>query len=106
MSSYLRKLNGLSSGFVLAGAFAGCTTINKWGLEGCAGDTKGTSNVQTLFNQHPELGAPGEVGVQTIDHVVYLDGFVASGMERGIAGSVAQSAPGVTQVVNSIAVTH
>jgi osmotically-inducible protein OsmY len=35
-----------------------------------------------------------------------LDGFVASGMERGIAGSLAQSAPGVTQVVNSIAVTH
>jgi osmotically-inducible protein OsmY len=106
MSSYLRKLYGLSSAVVLAGALAGCATYNKCGLEGCAGDTKVTSNVQRLFNQHPELGAPGEVGVQTIDHVVYLDGFVASGMERGIAGSLAQSAPGVTQVVNSIAVTH
>jgi osmotically-inducible protein OsmY len=106
MSSYLRKLYGFSSAVILAGALAGCATYNKCGAEGCAGDAKVTSNVQTLFNQHPELGAPGEVGVQTIDHVVYLDGFVASGMERGIAGSVAQSAPGVTQVVNSIAVTH
>jgi osmotically-inducible protein OsmY len=106
MSSYLRKLYGFSSAVILAGALAGCATYNKCGLGGCAGDAQVTSNVQTLFNQHPELGAPGEVEVQTIDHVVYLDGFAATGMERGTAGSLAQSAPGVTQVVNSITVTH
>jgi len=75
MSSYLRKLYGLSSAVILAGALAGCATYNKCGVEGCAGDAKVTSGVQTLFNQHPDLGAPGAVGVQTIDHVVYLSGF-------------------------------
>jgi osmotically-inducible protein OsmY len=106
MSSYLRKLYGLSSAVILAGALAGCATYQKCGLEGCAGDAKVTSNVQTLLNQHPDLGAPGAVGVQTIDQVVYLDGFVATGLERDTAGSLAQSAPGVARVVNSIAVTH
>jgi len=106
MSSYLRKLYGLSSFLILAGALAGCATYDKCGLEGCAGDAKVTSNVQTLFNQHAELGPSGAVGVQTINHVVYLDGVVATGFERETAGSLAQTAPGVTQVVNSISVTH
>jgi osmotically-inducible protein OsmY len=104
MSSYLRKLYGLSSAVVLAGALAGCATYDKCGVEGCAGDAKVTSNVQTVFERHPELGAPGAVEVQTLDHVVYLSGFVASGLERDTAGSLAQTAPGVTQVVNSISV--
>lgn len=106
MSIYLRKLYGFSSAVILAGTLAGCATYNKCGLEGCAGDAKVTSDVQTLFNQHPDLGAPGVVGVQTLDHVVYLSGLVTTGLERDTAGSLAQSAPDVTRVVNSIAVTH
>jgi osmotically-inducible protein OsmY len=106
MSGYLRKLCGLSSAVILSGALAGCATYQKRGLEGCAGDAKVTSNVQTMLNQHPDLGAPGAVGVQTIDHTVYLNGFVATGLERDNAGLLAQSAPGVARVVNSIAVTH
>jgi osmotically-inducible protein OsmY len=106
MSSYLRKLYGLSSAVILAGTLAGCATYQKCGLEGCAGDAEVTSNVQTMFNQHPELGPRGAVGVQTLDHVVYLDGFVASGFERETAVSLAQAAPGVTQVVSSIAISR
>jgi osmotically-inducible protein OsmY len=106
MSSQLRKFCGLASAFILAGALAGCATYGKCGVEGCAGDAKVTANVQSLFDQHPELGPPGTIEVQTIDHVVYLNGFAASGLERGTAVSLAQGTPGVTQVVNSIAVTH
>jgi osmotically-inducible protein OsmY len=106
MSSYLRKLYGLSSAVILAGALAGCATYQKCGLDGCAGDARVTSNVQTLFNQHPELGPPGSVGIQTLDHVVYLNGIVSSGMERGTAVSLAQSTPGVAQVVSSISVSR
>jgi osmotically-inducible protein OsmY len=106
MNRYVRKLYGLSSAVILVGALAGCATFDKCGLEGCAGDAKVTANVQTVFDQHPDLGAPGAVGVQTIDHVVYLDGFVATGLERDTAGSLAQAAPGVTRVVNSIAVSR
>jgi osmotically-inducible protein OsmY len=65
-----------------------------------------TANVQSLFDQHPDLGPPGAIDVQTVDRVVYLNGFTASGFERGTAVSLAQGAPGVTQVVNSITVTH
>jgi osmotically-inducible protein OsmY len=35
-----------------------------------------------------------------------LSGFVTTGLERDTAVSLAQSAPGVARVVDSIAVTH
>jgi osmotically-inducible protein OsmY len=106
MNSQLRKICGLASAFVLAGALAGCATYGKCGIEGCAGDVKTTANVQSLFDQHPELGPPGSINVQTVDHVVYLNGLVASGFERRTAVSLAQGTPGVTRVVNTIAVDH
>jgi osmotically-inducible protein OsmY len=65
-----------------------------------------TANVQALFDQHSELGSPNSLHVQTLDHVVYLNGMVNSGLERQVAESVALEAPGVTRVVNSIAVAH
>jgi osmotically-inducible protein OsmY len=104
MDSQLRKLGGLASAFILAGALAGCATYGRCGVEGCAGDATTTANVKSLFDQHPELGAPGSIDVQTVDHVVYLNGFVASGLERSTAVSLAQGTPGVTKVVNTLAV--
>ena len=56
MSGHIRKLCGLASGLILAGALAGCATYDKCGFEGCPGDAQVTDNVQTLFDQHPELG--------------------------------------------------
>ncbi len=43
--------------------------------------------------------------MQTVNHVVYLNGFVDEGLQSRTAESVAFEAPGVTRVVNSIAVT-
>jgi osmotically-inducible protein OsmY len=106
MNSQIRKLCAVTSAFILAGALAGCATYGKCGIEGCGGDAKVTANVQSQFDQHPELGAPGSIDVQTIDHVVYLNGLVASGFERTTAVSLAQGTPGVTRVVNTIAVDH
>jgi osmotically-inducible protein OsmY len=40
--------------------------------------------------------------VQTLDHVVYLNGLVDTDLERQLAESVAAGAKGVTRVVNSI----
>jgi osmotically-inducible protein OsmY len=104
MSVQIRKLCGLASAFILAGVLAGCATYGKCGIEGCAGDAKVTANVKSLFDQHPELGPPGSIDVQTVDHVVYLNGLVASGFERSTAVSLAQGTPGVTKVVNTLAV--
>jgi osmotically-inducible protein OsmY len=91
---------------VFAGALQGCATYKDCGFGGCTGDAKITANVQTLFSQHPELGPPNSIQVQTLDHVVYLDGFVSVGLDSSTAESVAHEAPGVTRVVNQIAVSR
>jgi osmotically-inducible protein OsmY len=89
---------------VLITALAGCTTYEKCGFEGCPGDAKITANVQTLLNQHPELGST--IAVQTSHRAVYLDGFVSNGLDRETAESLARTAFGVTRVVNDITVSH
>ena len=106
MSSYSRKIYGLAAVVILTYAATGCATYEKCGFQGCPGDASITANVKARFNQHPELGAPALIHVQTLDHVVYLNGLVAAGLERQEAESVALGAPGVTRVVDSIAVTH
>ena len=82
MGSYPQKLYALSAALILAGGLGGCATFEKCGLEGCAGDAKVTSSVQKSFNQHPDLGAPAAIEIQTLNHVVYLDGVVDTGLER------------------------
>jgi osmotically-inducible protein OsmY len=56
-----------------------------------------------LFDQHPALEAPNELHIQTLNAVVYLTGLVNSPREQQLATLVAREAPGVTGVVNSIA---
>jgi len=104
------------SGFKLISAFAlasipaailaGCADFKPCGSQSCTADANITADVQTRLNQMPDLGPPGSVRVQTRDRVVYLNGPVAVGLEKRTAESVALQAPGVVQVVNSIAVSH
>jgi osmotically-inducible protein OsmY len=90
--------------FSLSSALAACSSYGKCASGACGGDAAITIRVQTLLDQHPELGAPHSIEVQTIDRVVYLNGLVNDGLERRIAESVALQTPGVLKVVNSIAV--
>jgi len=53
----------------------------------------------------PDLGPPGSIRVQTLDRVVYLNGLVDVGLQKGTAESAALQVPGVAQVVDSIAVS-
>jgi osmotically-inducible protein OsmY len=46
------------------------------------------------------------IGVQTLDHVVYLSGEVSEGLMKETAGTIARKTPGVTRVENEISVTH
>jgi osmotically-inducible protein OsmY len=55
---------------------------------------------------NPDVGPPNVVHVQTVDHVVYLSGEVSQGLMKQTAEDVARQTPGVTRVVNDIAVTH
>lgn len=96
----------LSFIIMLTGALAGCATYEKCAVGGCPGDAKITTSVQRAFDQHPELGPPNSINVQTLNHVVYLNGEVSAGYMSETAESVADDVKGVTRVQNEIAVSH
>jgi osmotically-inducible protein OsmY len=97
----LKQLSALALAILMA-ALPACAVISKCGFAGCPGDAKITANVLALLHQYPSLEAPNSVQVQTMDHVVYLNGQVNTELERSTAQSVALAIPGVTRVVNSI----
>jgi osmotically-inducible protein OsmY len=91
---------------ILTSALSGCATYGKCGIDGCPGDANITASVRAQLSQHPELGGPNSVNVETLNQVVYLDGLVSTGIESRTAESVALQVPGVSRVVNSVAVAH
>ena len=102
----------IKSNFTLTGTVAlilmgltGCATYEKCGLEGCPGDAKITAKVQAALNQHADLGPPDSIRVQTLNHVVYLNGLVDDGLAKRSALAITKQVAGVTTVVNNIAVT-
>jgi osmotically-inducible protein OsmY len=101
----LKTLYALPVILFVAVALPGCATNGKCESGGCSSDAKITTNVQTLFNQHPELGPPNLISVRTLDNVVYLSGEVSAREFATSAEAVAREAPGVTRVVNSISVS-
>lgn len=88
---------------ILAATLSGCAAFPR--SSDPAVDQKITADVEARFRQHPEVEAPDLIGVQTINRVVYLSGTVSAGLQREDAESIADQAPGVTKVVNSISVT-
>jgi osmotically-inducible protein OsmY len=88
----------------LSSMLAGCSTYGKCASGDCTADAQITTTVRAMLDQHPELGAPGSIEVQTRDHIVYLNGFVNDGLQKGIAESVARQTAGVFQVINAIAI--
>jgi osmotically-inducible protein OsmY len=83
---------------------SGCAT-EKCGIDGCAGDRKITANIHAAFDQHPELGEPNSIHVETVNRVVYLSGRVSEGNMRSTAESVARQIDGVARVEDTIYVT-
>ena len=102
----LKPLYLVATMLILPGLLPGCTLEGKCGAHGCPGDEKITASVRTTFDQHPDLGPPAAIRVQTLNHVVYLDGLVDSGLERDAAASLASQVLGVARVENNIAVQH
>jgi hyperosmotically inducible protein len=101
----VKSLYTIAIVLILVGV-SGCAELRECGPEGCANDQKITAKVQARLDQQPDLGAPGSITVQTLHRVVYLNGLVDYGLEKSTAESVAKQVPGVTQVVNNIAVEH
>jgi hypothetical protein len=98
-----KKIHALVAALIVAAALPGCAAFPQ--SSDPAVDKKITADVEARFKQHPELEAPDQIDVQTINRVVYLNGTVSAGLQRDYAESVASRAPGVTKVVNSISVT-
>src|SRR5258708_26822274 len=101
-----KPLYALASVLILTAALPGCATFRECGSNTCADDAKISANVRTQLDRRPELGPPHSINVQTIDHVVYLNGFVSASLESESAQSVADEVPGVARVVSNIAVAH
>ena len=101
-----KPLYALAAIFTLAGALGGCATFEDRDPAVRSADAAITANVQAQLNQFAALGAPNSIGVQTVDHVVYLNGLVDGGLEKRSAASEVEKVPGVTQVVNNISVVH
>jgi osmotically-inducible protein OsmY len=105
MISY-SHLSSLTFAVILTGVLPGCATNPKCGSDGCQGDAQITAAVQALFDTYPVLEPPNLLTVQTADRIVFLNGLVATDLQRDMAETVALRAPGVAMVVNGIAVTE
>lgn len=90
----------LTALIVLTAALSGCVAFGKCGLRECTEDAKISDEVRILLAQSPALGAPNLISVQTIHGVVYLKGLVSTPYLIAEAESIAQRAPGVTEVRN------
>ena len=101
-----KTLQRAALALMLACALSACATYEKCGLSGCPGDAQITAAVNALLAQHPGVGLPGAVSVQTLNGVVYLYGVVDTDPLREEAESIAMQAPHVKKVVNSIGVQN
>jgi osmotically-inducible protein OsmY len=92
----------LAFAIILTNTLSGCAAYGVYRKcgQGCPGDAKITAEVRSLLKQHPELGPPNQVYVQTLDRVVYLSGQVATDMQRETADAVALQAASARQVVD------
>jgi osmotically-inducible protein OsmY len=87
------------------GACALPATYRKCGFAGCPGDAEINAQVRTLLFAQPEL-ASAELGVQTLDRVVYLRGLVDTDLERLRVVARVRAMPAVREVVDGIAVRN
>ena len=97
-----KRLSPLALSFLLVAALQGCAVFPKCSPENCDADAEIKRNVEAVFAEHTELGAPGTIRVQSINKVVYLNGLVNSDLERQSAEALALQVPNVKDVVNSI----
>ena len=99
-------LSGCALALILTATIAlgGCATNCPAG--GCPDDRKLAQAVEAAMSKHTELLAPNQISVQCIGGTVYLNGQVATDLQRSTAKSVALSVPGVHKVVDNIALSY
>lgn len=71
-------------------------------MNGCPDDRRITAHVRELLDQYPALGAPNQVTVQTVDHVIYLRGLVDTPYQKRLAEYLAGQTEGAVRIINLI----
>ena len=104
--SWRTALHATVIAFALSGALSACAIYGPCGSHECPDDATISEAVRALFRQHPELQPPLLIYVETRNHVVTLHGLVDTPYELLTAAEVARQAPGVTGVVNLIALNY
>ena len=90
----------------LAAALTGCAAFSECGLRECPADARISAEVRTLLAQSPALETPNLISVQTHQGVVYLRGLVSTPYQIAQAGSIAERAPGMTEVQNLLSIDN
>ena len=67
---------------ILTAVLSGCADFRPSETQGGTADASITADVETQLNQLPNLGPPGSIAVQTVGHVVYLNGTVDGGLHE------------------------
>ena len=96
------RIKTLSFAVVVGQLISGCALEKAATPE----DTKITSDVRGLLDEHPDLGPSNSIYVSTSKRVVYLSGIVSTGNERADAEAIARRAPGAAEIVNNVAVEN
>jgi osmotically-inducible protein OsmY len=97
-----KPLYALTFTLILAEALTGCAVFHKCDSQNCALDAQINSEVQATLAEHPELGPPAAIHVQTINGVVYLNGTVDTEFEMRNAESIVRRVPNIKDVVNNL----
>jgi|HubBroStandDraft_4_1064222.scaffolds.fasta_scaffold728389_2 osmotically-inducible protein OsmY len=98
----LKTISAASLVLMFAVELTGCAIFPQCSPENCASDKEINGQVKQLFGEHPELGAPAALHIQTINGVVYLSGPVDSEFEVRHAEALARQIPNVKDVENNL----
>jgi hypothetical protein len=97
------KFSVVSAALILSGTFSAWAIARSPNV-GNPDDGRINAEVREAIAQHRDLGAPNQIYVQSRDHVVFLSGWVYSGLSGDNAIEIARKVPGVTRVVSTIGV--
>lgn len=90
--------------FVGTALLSGCALSRNSETASSKDDARITADVRAALGEHPDLGPPNQISVDTRGHIVYLTGTVDDSAIGENAILVARAVPGVNDVVSNVSV--
>lgn len=98
----IKTISAAGLAFIVAMGLNGCAIFPHCSPENCASDKEINAAVGEVFKEHPELGPPATLHIQTINGVVYMSGPVDSDFEVRHAEAFARQVANVKDVQNNL----